>query len=188
MSRLLRSWFVLVVVLGSWFAMQAVHEFGHLLHAWLSGGVVQRLVLHPLQFSRTDLAANPHPQFVAWGGAVWGCLLPLSALGMARCFRWSWWYAVAFLAGFCLVANGAYLGAGAFVGAGDAGDLLRYGAPRWSLVAFGVAAVSGGFWLWNGLGPHFGLGPAARPVSRAAAWSVTGLLLALLLIECLWFA
>ncbi len=34
--------------------------------------------------------------------------------------------------------------------AGDAGDLLRLGAPVGALIGFGVAAVSGGLWVWNG--------------------------------------
>lgn len=62
-----------------------------------------------------------------------------------------------------------YLGIGGFTGVGDAGDLLRYGAPRWTLVAFGLAAVPLGLFLWNGLGPYFGLGAAKGRVSRRAA-------------------
>jgi hypothetical protein len=46
---------------GSWLGMQALHELGHVLGAWVTGGVVSRVVLDPRTFSRTDLAANPHP-------------------------------------------------------------------------------------------------------------------------------
>jgi len=42
-----------VVLAGSWWAMQAVHEFGHVLGAWLTGGRVERVVLSPLTISRT---------------------------------------------------------------------------------------------------------------------------------------
>ena len=50
----------------------------------------------------------------------------------------------------------------------DAGDLLRYGAPRWSLIAFGLACVPCGLYLWHGLGPHYGLGEAKGRVDRRA--------------------
>ena len=67
--------------------MMAVHEFGHVLHAWASGGVVAQVSLPLLSFSKTDLSQNPHPLFVAWGGAIWGCIIPLILLVGAR-FLW----------------------------------------------------------------------------------------------------
>lgn len=57
-------------LLGSWLGMQAVHELGHVAGAWLTGGRVERVVLHPLTISRTDLATNPHPLPVVWAGPV----------------------------------------------------------------------------------------------------------------------
>ena len=63
----------LSTVLLSWLWMMAVHEFGHVLHAWLSGGTVAKGVLHPLTISRTDVAPDPQPLFVVWGGPIWGC-------------------------------------------------------------------------------------------------------------------
>ena len=53
-------------LLGSWLGMQAVHELGHVFGAWLTGGRVQQVVLHPLTISRTDLAENPSPLVVVW--------------------------------------------------------------------------------------------------------------------------
>ena len=68
---------------------------------------------------------------------------------------------------------------------GDAGDLLRYGAPRWTLIAFGLVCVPAGLFLWHGLGPHFGLGEAKGRVDRRAAVGTLGLLLVVVLIEIL---
>jgi hypothetical protein len=76
---------------------------------------------------------------------------------------------MAFFAGFCLIVNGAYLGAGAFFAAGDSADLLRYGAPPWQLILFGVLACAGGLFLWHGLGPNFGLRQPGGHVDRRAA-------------------
>ena len=76
---------------------------------------------------------------------------------------------VQFFAGFGLIANGAYIGVGSFGKIGDAGDILRHGSPIWSLWLFGAACFPLGLYLWNGLGPHFGLGTAAGKVDHRAA-------------------
>ena len=167
-----RPWQVLLIgtTLGlSWLLMMAVHELGHAIHAWLSGGQVQRVVLHPLAISRADVSPNPHPLFVAWGGAVWGAALPLITLVVGRRFAPSYRFLFAFVAGFCCLANGLYLGVGAVYPVGDAADLLRTGAARWQLMLFGLPLSAYGLWLWNGLGTHFGLGTAQGIVDRRLA-------------------
>jgi hypothetical protein len=75
----------------------------------------------------------------------------------------------AFFAGFCLLANGAYLASDAFMQGGDGRELVAYGSPPWLLVILGLATAAAGLCLWNGLGPHFGLGPARGKVDRRAA-------------------
>lgn len=168
----------------SWLLMMVVHECGHVLHGWLSGARLARVDLPPLGFSRTDFAANPHPLFVAWGGAIWGSLLPLAILAVARAIAPRYTYLAAWFAGFCLIANGAYLGAGALLGGGgdDAGVILQSGGARWQLLVFGLPAVAAGFYLWNGLGPHFGLGSGGGKVDRKAAVAVAA---ALAMVVCL---
>jgi Peptidase M50B-like len=156
----------------SWLAMQAVHEFGHVLNAWLSGGRVARVVLYPVEISRTDVSPNPHPQFVAWGGPVWGSVLPLSVVAMARYTKGRRAWLIAFFAGFCLIANGAYLLGGSLFPVGDAEVLIREGAPRIALAGFGIGALALGLYFWNGLGCHFGLGPHAHPIDKGAAWTM----------------
>ncbi len=71
------------------------------------------------------------------------------------------------------MANGAYLAADSFVRGGDARDLIQHGTPPWVLVVAGLPAVGLGLYLWNGLGPHFGLGPSKGRVDRRAAVAVT---------------
>src|SRR5688572_5988492 len=80
-----------VIALGiypAWLAMMAVHEAGHVLHAWLSGGTVSAVRVPLLGFSITEFSINPHPHFVAWGGAVCGCLLPVGVWTIFQVFRW----------------------------------------------------------------------------------------------------
>jgi hypothetical protein len=183
MKRLVQSVLVVSTVAFSALAMMVIHELGHVLNGWLSGGTVSRVYLHPFDFSRTELSHNPHPLFVAWGGAVWGCIIPLLLLALARFARWSFWYLAAFFAGFCLVANGAYLGGGSVIVAADAKDLLASGAARWQLILFGLPCVSLGLWLWHGLGVYFGLGAARGQVDRRAAFGVATALLVLVVLE-----
>src|SRR5437016_7173566 len=75
----------------SWLGMMVVHEFGHVLFAWLSGGSVARVVLKPLEFSRTELQQNPHALFVASGGASIGVMLPMGLSAAWRFFRLPGW-------------------------------------------------------------------------------------------------
>ena len=122
--RLLQAILVMGTVGSSWYAMMAVHEAGHAITAALTGGKVTRVVVPLLGFSGTDLARNPHPLLVVWGGQVLGCILPLALWGLLR--------------------------------------LL--------LLGFGVVAAAGGFALWNGLGPRFGIGePREQVDARATA-------------------
>ncbi len=170
-----------------WLAMQILHELGHILAAWLTGGRVLRVVLHPLAISRTDVDPNPHPLLVVWGGPCLGILLPcvvwLALRGLQSQYLKSAAGLSQFLLGFCLLANGLYLGIGAFDGVGDAGDLLRLGANAWLLWLFGIICVPLGLVAWHGLGPTFGLGSNALPVTAGLALTSLALLLITVLLE-----
>lgn len=161
----------------SWLGMMVMHECGHVLHAWLSGGTVTGVLLHPLKVSMTQVYPNPHPLFERWGGAVWGCLLPLGMLAAARIARAPIACLVRFFAGFCLIANGVYIGLGSLDRVGDAGNLMGLGTPRWVLLLFGAVASALGLWLWHGLRP------TKEPVRRGHAIGVFVLLVLLVAVE-----
>lgn len=182
MSRLPQVVLIGSAVIGSWLGMQAVHELGHVLGSKLSGGQVARVVLHPLTISRTDLAENPRPLVTAWFGPVVGVTVPLVLCIAAAGANLQWAFMLRFFAGFCLVANGLYIGVGSFGRVGDCGEMLRHGSAPWQLWLFGAATTPVGFWLWRGQGPHFGLGPANGRVSRGVAYgSLVGCLVLVLL-------
>jgi len=184
MKRTFQLLLILSTLGFSWLAMMAVHEAGHVLHAWLSSGRVERVVLHPLAISRTDVAPNPHPLFVGWGGAIWGCVIPLAIFALAHWLARPHAYLARFVAGFCLIANGTYLAVGSLMPDGDdAGTILRHGGQTWQLIAFGVPAAAAGLYLWNRQGPHFGLGAAQGQVDRRAAVGMTVALVLLLALE-----
>jgi hypothetical protein len=167
----------------SWLAMQAVHELGHILAAWATGGRIADVKLHPAAISYTMLSVNPHPLFVAWMGPLIGTALPMLAWLIARFKGLRGWYILQFFAAFCLVANGAYLAGGALYDMGDAAELLRFDASYLQIGLFSASAMFVGFWLWNGLGTHFGLEGADGRVDRTVAYVVTWFLFAIVAIE-----
>lgn len=138
-----------------WLGMQAVHELGHVAALWATGGSVSRIVLHPLTISRTDPGDNPHPLPVVWAGPLFGVLLPLAALGVSQVLHLSGTHLLRFFAGFCLIANGCYLGVAPLDAVGDAHTLLVLGAPVWQPALFGLVTVPAGLYLWHGQGKHF---------------------------------
>jgi hypothetical protein len=166
-----------------WLAMMAFHELGHVVGVAVTGGTIARVVLYPLTISRTDVAVNPHPLLVVWAGPCVGVLAPVALAGIARLSRFPWTYLLRFFAGFCLIANGCYIGIGSFAEIGDAGDMLRHGSPIWCLWLYGLVTFPAGLYLWNGLGAHFGLGSAKGQVDRRAAYVCLTLLLVTLLVE-----
>ena len=168
-----------------WLGMQIVHELGHVLMAYSVGETVKKVALHPLIISRTDVSHDRHSLLVIWGGPALGSLLPLVLMVLARLLRGGLLYLFQFFAGFCLIANGVYLGVGSFGGVGDAGDLLRHGSPQWTLIAFGLVCAPAGLWLWNGLGPHFGLGRSKGVVDRTAVRWAFGIVLIIVVVELL---
>jgi hypothetical protein len=184
MTWLRHIYFLVAFSVLCWHSMMVLHELGHVIGAWSSGGVVRAVVLHPQAISRTDVRPNPFPLFVAWMGPVAGCALPAaiwmalpSSLGFARGMS-------QFFLGFCLIANGAYIGVGAFEGIGDAGELLRHGSPFLGLLVFGLSASCCGFWAWHHLGSPAKL--LTRPL-KAPLWAevVVTLYLLFVMLFCL---
>jgi len=182
MNRVRQAVLIVSTILGSWLGMQDVHELGHVAAAWLTGGRVSKVVLDPLTISRTDLAENPRPLIVVWGGPTLGVVLPLAVWLAVRAVRLRGEFVLRFFAGFCLIANGCYLGAGSFTHIGDAGEMLKHGAARWHLWLFAALTVPTGLWLWHGLGPHFGLGKSNGAVDRRVAYATLACCVALVAI------
>jgi hypothetical protein len=185
MHRFHQALLIASTLLVSWLGMQAVHEFGHVLGAWLTGGDVARVVLHPLTISRTDLAHNPQPLIVVWLGPVVGVLLPLAMWFVAALVRMPGAFLLRFFAGFCLIGNGAYIGVGSFDGIGDCGAMLRHGSALGQLWLFGVVTVPCGLALWHRQGVYFGLGAAHGGVQPAAAYAAVTACIAVILAELL---
>lgn len=69
--------YLVALALLSWLLMQAVHELGHVAAALATGGTVERVVLHPLTISRTDVADDSYPLVTVAAGPLLGVVLPL---------------------------------------------------------------------------------------------------------------
>ena len=183
MPRFFQCLLIFSAVLLAWLLMQAVHESGHVAAAWATGGAVERVVLHPLAISRTDIEPNPHPLLVVWAGPIVGVLAPLALWGILAAAKTSLAWLARFFAGFCLLANGLYIGLGSFQEIGDAGDLLRHGSPLWTLWLFGLITAPTGLLLWSSLGPHFGFGRDAPAINPRIAVVCTAMVIVFALVE-----
>src|SRR3974390_268679 len=133
MKRLPQILLIVTFVGFSWLALQGVHEAGHGLVARLTGAEVTKVALHPLIVSRTDVAQNPHPLAVVWGGPLVGSSLPLFLFAFAATLRPP--------GVFLFIVNGVYIGIGHFLAEGaDPWVMMENGSPRWLLVLFGAVA------------------------------------------------
>lgn len=184
MQRLHQILFVVSLAALSWLGMMAVHELGHVVGAAVTGGSVQRVVLHPLAISRTDVSPNPNPGVVVWLGPILGCVIPLvlwlfvpRGMQIAR-------NVAKFFTGFCLVANGTYIAIGSFGRVGDSGEMLRTGSPLWALIAFGVVTVALGLFLWHHLGSLSDFFSNPSMVPRRWAYSLFCILLVVVSAAC----
>lgn len=181
-----RILFIASLLIAGWLWFQIVHEAGHVLGALATGAQVTKVVLHPLTISRTEVQGGNQPLVVIGAGPVVGCLLPLVAWWTAAALKWFAAFTLRFFAGFCLIANGTYLFAGSFDGVGDCGDLLRHGAPIWTLWLFGLLTMSAGLLLWNNQGAHFGFGQNPKPISSALAYSTATFATATIIAELIY--
>lgn len=167
-----------------WLAMQVVHEMGHVFLAQVTGGEVTKVALHPLIMSRTDLAENPHPLAVVWGGPLLGSVIPILGWLAALFSRLPGVYLFRFFAGLCLVANGVYIGTGWLIANGaDPGVMLENGSPKWWLIIFGLLTFPSGLYLWHRQGRYFGMAEANGNVSNLAAAISATLLVGLVAFE-----
>jgi hypothetical protein len=154
----------------SWLTMMLVHECGHVLGAVATGGKVRRVVWHPAVMSRTDVRPNPHPLIEVWAGPIFGSLAPV-LIAMGTSFsRLRVAYLIWVVAGFCLIANGAYIGIGAVRPIGDAEELVAHGTGRWPLATFGLIAIASGFWIWHRVSPRLGFGDVPAEIRARHAY------------------
>lgn len=121
--------------------MTTVHESGHVVCGWASGGTLQRTDLLPWHMPYSLFEPDPRPLVTLWGGPLVGVLVPLAfALVVRRAGTW-------FVAYFCLLANGAYLAAAWVSGERylDTPQLLEHGAHPATIAAYCALTIGFGY-------------------------------------------
>jgi len=151
-------------------AAHAIHELGHALAMWATGGSVTRLMLHPFSWSQISYGAPPTcPLLVESAGVVFASSCGLLLLVVIRPGRGAWTVPLA-MTGLCtLVVNGLYLTVDSlFLAGGDATHLILLGTPRPFVILTGVGLTVLGLAVGHLLLPRIGLTAADGVVSRIA--------------------
>lgn len=155
-----RVFAISLLLAASWYAMMLVHELGHVIAAWSTGSRVEAVRVPWLGFSQTIVPTTDWPRVVAAGGPALGSALPMLAWlimrSVPRIRRGTACAIARFFAGFCLLANGAYIGSAVLLPVGDSEDLVRMGVPAWMLALIGWSAAAAGVAIWNGTAKNFG--------------------------------
>jgi hypothetical protein len=176
--------FMVISLLNAWLLMQVVHECGHVLAAFASGGEVKQVVLHPLVISRTDIIVNPHPLFVSRSGAIFGALFPVLVAFLAR--KTSMAYLLWGFAGFCLIANGVYMGSGLITPDGDTWDIIFFGGQPWTLGLFALCTIPTGLYAWHRVSADFGFSGGNGVYNRKHAVVSIVLFIFIVTAEIIW--
>ena len=136
-------------LLLSWYPFMCTHEFGHIISAKLNGGQVEEVILVPWRFSQTVISGSTDSLMDVWAGPFIGVLVPCLLCLTLKIIRKSNFYTTTFC-GFCLLANGLYLGVGWIDKVGDCKDILANGGNVTSMIIFGLCACASGllFWHW----------------------------------------
>lgn len=145
-------------------AAMILHELGHACGAWLSGGTVARIALHPFSWSYTHYGAAPRsPVFATWAGMLIGTGAGLVILIVVRFFRSAWLHPL-LLTGICsLMVNGIYFGVdGVLLAGGDATRLVAMGASRAAVSGVGLIMLALGFLSAVMFLPHLGFAKNER--------------------------
>lgn len=187
MKQFHKTLFLIALLSNCWLGMQIFHELGHVVGAWITGGTIERVILHPLTISRTDVSPNRNPLIVVWLGPTLGCLLPLTIwllfpkrlVAVRNCLK--------FFAGFCLVGNGAYLLFGLPGRVGDCGTMLNCGTNPTVMISYGFVSITAGFWLWHQFGSPRRLFSEQFTIRSSLAISTMGMLFVVVTIELLFF-
>ncbi|MDX1926075.1 MAG: hypothetical protein SFV81_06135 [Pirellulaceae bacterium] len=135
------------MVAFTWLSSMFLHEIGHILSGWLSGGEFRYIDVYPFHFSTTILQPNPYPALVTWSGLLLGWSLPLLTIPLWKIEWAALGPSVQGWSAYCWLAFGAYLALAAGESLSDTGQLLTEGWPLAVLVAVGAAVAICGYFI-----------------------------------------
>jgi len=128
----------------------AVHELGHAIVIWATGGTVARIVLHPFSWSYTYYSSSPgYPILTSWAGILFESLLALLLAALVwRSRQRSWALLCLVIAIMALAKGGLYASIDAILQTGgDSTDLIWLGVPPALVIGVGAVLVGIGIFL-----------------------------------------
>lgn len=173
------SWKAILIITGAFAfgnnAAVCLHEWGHAIAVWLTGGEVTKIIIDPFTWSYTyyHYGEPGYELWITWAGFLFS--MACGALLLALIWQVRQPLVVPFfmtgVMGF--VQNGAYFSFDAlFDIGGDAASLIYLGVPRGALVLVGLASMGFGLVLCVRLLPLVGIGPDTSFCLRIAIFGL----------------
>lgn len=134
-----------MLLLVAWGLMVFTHEVGHLLGGYIGGAKIVGADLRPWRLPYSFHEPDPHPLLTLWCGPLFGVVAPAISLFVVRN------QSTLFIASFCWLANGLYIGAGYFVNESqlDTPRLIAAGASTWSIGLYSCLTIGLGYWVFR---------------------------------------
>lgn len=121
-----------------------LHELGHAIAMWVTGGQVERITLNPFSWSYTYYASTPtHPIFTSLAGVILGTVFAVLLLVMAGLLRNQYLLLLLVITNVVAGAqNGLYTLVDSLVlGGGDATNLIELGVSKFVMIGIGTLLV-----------------------------------------------
>lgn len=119
-----------------------LHEAGHVVAAWVTGGVVREFVIHPFSSSYVEIEPDPAPLATHAAGVLLGpALALLAALLCPRRAPSPVSLLVGLTAACAFAASGIYVVVGTVLDKGDPATLMHLGWPATWLVGGGAVGL-----------------------------------------------
>ncbi|MCP4177698.1 MAG: hypothetical protein GY756_08020 [bacterium] len=139
--------YIILTIIISWWPMMVIHEFGHIISVLIFGGKINKLILYSWKFTYTIRSGSLHPLIDLWAGPVIGVLIPLIFYLIARKLRVGFFWGM--FSGFCLIANGIYIGIGWINKIGDTKEMINLGSPIYFMLIFSIVCTVSGLFIWH---------------------------------------
>ncbi len=120
-----------------------LHELGHACAAWLTGGGVRAIIIHPFGWNWTQyvFGSISNYEFATWGGIGFGVAFAAAISLLALLKRSPWLQPLHMLGPVALAMNGVYYATSLIKPVGDPVSLIRYGHSQYLMGGIGVGLL-----------------------------------------------
>jgi hypothetical protein len=156
-----RSLFIFGSFSCGWVLGIILHELGHAVSMWITGGVVDRITISPFSWSYTYYGSVPkYPNFTTWSGILIGSLFGLVILLAIARRPTPYLVPLVFTGVTPMLQGGGYYLIDTFISKeGDAASLIESGIPMTVVLGAAILIATMGvffvirFIYWNGIDP-----------------------------------